>query len=239
MAPVSARQDFTAYGPSHWAVLGVFAVGAVVLMIAGRRYGNRPGTRRFTKIFAGVILAVLIAELIYYLLPENWDLGSSLPIQLSDMAGLAAAYALWSMRHWAYALTYYWGLTLSTQAMLTPALYGPDFPSWEFSLFWAWHFFVVWAAIYLTWGLGMRPDWRSYRLVVLVTACWAAVLLVFNSVAGTNYGYLNAKPAIGSLLDFLGPWPWYLLPEAALVFGVWALITWPWVRIRRATTTHR
>ena len=40
--------------------------------------------------------------------------------------------------------------------------------------FWAIYLLVVWAAIYLTWGRGMRPDWRSYRIVVVVTAVWAA-----------------------------------------------------------------
>ena len=232
MQVLSARV-FEPYHTSHWVVLALFAIGAVALVSLGRRRGHTAAARRFTHVFGAVILAILIGELVYYLLPAHWTLGHSLPLQLSDLAGLSAAYALFSMRQWAYSLTYYWGLTLSPQALLTPVLYGPDFPNWQFVLFWAWHFVVVWAAIYLTWGLGMRPTWRSYRLVVTVTVCWAAFLLVFNHLAGTNYGYLNAKPAIGTVLNVLGPWPWYLIPEAILVFGIWALITWPWERATR------
>ena len=92
----------------------------------------------------------------------------------------------------------------------------------------------MWAAIYLTWGRGMRPDWRSYRLAVVVTVVWAAVTFTFNRIAGTDYGFLNRKPSTASLLDVLGPWPWYVFVAATLVAIVWALMTWPWQRNRSA-----
>src|SRR6202011_5038358 len=37
------------------------------------------------------------------------------------------------------------------------------FPHHLFVTFFTLHMLVVWAAIYLTWGRGMRPTWRSYR----------------------------------------------------------------------------
>jgi hypothetical integral membrane protein (TIGR02206 family) len=51
----------------------------------------------------------------------------------------------------------------------------------------------------------------------------------FNAAVGTNYGFLNAKPPESSLLDLLGPWPVYVLEEAAVIVAGWALLTWPWV----------
>src|ERR1700739_2348606 len=91
---------------------------------------------------------------------------------------------------------------------------------------------VVWTAIYLPWGRGMRPGWRSYRFAVITTVAWAAFTFTFNTIAGTDYGYLNGKPPIASLLDVLGPWPVYLLTEFTVVLVVWALMTWPWERTR-------
>jgi hypothetical integral membrane protein (TIGR02206 family) len=114
--------------------------------------------------------------------------------------------------------------------LISPALAGPDFPGYEFLAFWAIHLFVVWAAIYLTWGRRMRPTWRSYRLAVLVTLTWAIVTFIFNRVADTNYGFLNAKPSTASLLDLMGPWPVYLFSGMTIVFVIWALMTWPWER---------
>lgn len=69
--------------------------------------------------------------------------------------------------------------------------------------------------------------------MVVVTLTWVAVTMTFNSIAGSNYGFLNAKPATASLLDVMGPWPWYVLVGAVLVAGVWAAMTWPWERRRR------
>jgi hypothetical integral membrane protein (TIGR02206 family) len=120
------------------------------------------------------------------------------------------------------------------QALISPVLRGPDFPHYQFLGFWAIHLLVVWAAIYLTWGRRMRPNWRSYRIVAAVTVAWVAVTFTFNSIAGTNYGFLNRKPANATLLDVLGPWPWYLLSGGALVVIVWAMMTWPWEPSRNA-----
>jgi hypothetical integral membrane protein (TIGR02206 family) len=229
-------RQFTPYGPSHWLVLLTFAVGAALLVRAGRGHSSPTAARRFSLGFAVVIGALYATTQVASMVPPR--LGSSVPLQLTDLVSVVSAYALWTHRHWAFALTYYWGLVLSTQALVSPAHTGPDFPHYGFLAFWAVHLLVVWAAIYLTWGLGMRPDWRSYRITVTVTLAWAGFTFAFNSIAGTNYGFLNAKPATASLLDVLGPWPWYLVPVAVLVFGAWALMTWPWVHASRRRDTE-
>ena len=234
----SAQREFTAYGPSHWAVLGLFVIGAALLIWIGRRQ-TESQARLLGRVMGVLIVAVFIVALVYKLIQPTMD--TSVPLQLCDVAELTAAYALWSQRHWAFALTYYWGLVLSSQALITPDVGtaeegAPDFPHHLFVTFFALHLLVVWAAIYLTWGRGMRPRWRDYRLAVIATLVWAAFTFAFNVIAGTNYGYLNRKPPTASLLDALGPWPVYLLAEIALVLIVWALMTWPWERNRRHTT---
>ncbi|MGH3980535.1 MAG: TIGR02206 family membrane protein [Pseudonocardiaceae bacterium] len=230
---VLLAERFSPYGPSHWAVLVMFVVGAAVLIRAGREHRGTPAAERTSKLLALAILAAQVPFTIYTLLPGQFDIGTSLPLQLSDLAWIAAAYALWTHRPWAFALTYYWGLTLTTQALITPALDGFDFPHYHFFMFWIYHLLVVWAALYLTWGLGMRPDWRGYGITVGATFCWGVAMLGFNTIAGSNYGFLNEKPSTGSLLNVLGEWPWYLLSELTIGLVVWALITWPWVRAGR------
>jgi hypothetical integral membrane protein (TIGR02206 family) len=220
-------RQFTAYGPSHWATIAVFVIGAGLLVWVGRTQTERQA-QRLGRILGAVTAVIYAAILIYVLIPPSIE--SSVPLQLTDLATVVAAYAFWSQKQWAYALTYYWGLVLSTQALISPALHSPDFPHYQFLAFWAIHLLVVWAAIYLTWGRGMRPDWRSFRLAVVVTVVWAAVTFTFNKFAGTNYGFLNRKPSTASLLDVLGPWPWYVFVAATLVVIVWALMTWPWQR---------
>jgi len=229
----SAQREFSAYGPSYWGAIVVFALGAALLVWIGRRQTDSQALR-LGRILGVLTAAIYGSVLIYSLFPPS--LSWSVPLRLTDLATAAAAYAFWSRRHWAFVLTYYWGLVLSAQALISPVLTGPDFPHYRFLGFWSIHLLVVWAAIYLTWGRGMRPTWRNYRFVVVVTAAWAAITFTFNRIAGSNYGFLNGKPATASLLDVLGPWPVYILTAATLVVIVWALMTWPWERARRSAT---
>jgi hypothetical integral membrane protein (TIGR02206 family) len=235
MALISEQRQFTAYGPSHWAVLVVFAIGAVLLVWIGRRQ-TESQARLFSRVMALLILVAFGVALIYKLIRPTIDV--SVPLQLCDLAELVSAYALWSQRYWAFAISYYCGLVLSSQALITPDVGtpqdgAPDFPNHLFVTFFTLHVLVVWTAIYLTWGRRMRPTWRSFRFAAIATLGWVAFTFIFNTIAGTNYGYLNRKPPTASLLDVLGPWPVYLLAEVAIVLVVWLLMTWPWVRTRQ------
>jgi hypothetical integral membrane protein (TIGR02206 family) len=230
LAPSSSTPQFAPYGPSHWTMLAVFALGSVALIWIGRRQ-TESQARLLGRAMGALTIAIFGAALFYKLAQPN--IGHSVPLQLCDLAELAAAYALWSQRKRAFTLVYYWGLPLSSQALITPDLDAPDFPGHEFLTFFGLHLLVVWAAIYLTWGRGMRPGWRDFRFAVVTSLGWVGFTVVFNTIAGTDYGFLNGKPHNPSLLDFLGPWPYYLLVEIAVVGVVWALMTWSWERKRR------
>jgi hypothetical integral membrane protein (TIGR02206 family) len=230
-----AQRSFAAYGASHWIVLIVLAVGVLVLAVLGARYRGTRAVRTVGRVLALVLVAFHVPILVYDLSPARFDIEHSLPFQISDLAWMAAAYALWSQRHWAYALTYYWGLTLVPQALITPALEGPEALSIDFVSFWGQHLLVVWAAVYLTWWAGMRPTWRGFAIAAAVTVAWGLAMLAFNEAAGTNYLFVSRRPDNPSLLDLMGEWPWYLGVELVVGLGAWALLTWPWTR----SATHR
>jgi hypothetical integral membrane protein (TIGR02206 family) len=231
MEIASGAEQFSSFGASHQVAVAFVVAGALVLARVGRA---RRGTR--TAALVGRLLAVALVVLtlpvhLLHLVLGDGSLQRTLPLDLCDLAWIVAVIGLWTRRRWAVTLTYYWGLTLTTQAIITPDL-AEDLPDPAFLVFWATHAMVVWAAVYLTWGLGMTPDWRSYRLAVVTTAAWAVTAFLVNVVAGTNFGYLSAKPASASILDLLGDWPLYLLTESSIVVLVWALVTWPWVALQ-------
>ena len=222
------------FGTAHLVMLTIFVVGLPGSYLLGRRE-RLAGTMRLSRAAAVAIPLVHVPTQVYDV-ATNFDLDVSLPFHLSDLAWIAAAVALWTHHSYAVALTYFWGLVLTSQAVITPSL-GEDFPDPRFFAFWFIHLLVVWAAVFLVWGHRLTPTWRDYRFTVAVTLAWAVAAYLFNEVAGTNYGYLQRKPSNGSLLDLLGPWPVYVAAEIAIVLGLWALMTWPWVRRTESVTT--
>jgi hypothetical integral membrane protein (TIGR02206 family) len=223
-----AAGRFATFSDEHFLLIGLFLVGAVALVTLGRAQRGTPRARRFSRVYAVVIPCVTVPSQVFQLTPGDFDLDSSLPLQLCDLACITAVWALWTHSRVPVALTYFWGLTLTVQGIITPSL-AQAFPHPRYLAFWAMHFLVVWAALYLTLGLGLGPRWREYRVAVAVTVVWAVVVFAFNSVVGVNYGYLNDKPGSASLLDLLGPWPVYVVAALAILMAGWALMTWPWV----------
>ncbi|HKV19290.1 MAG TPA: TIGR02206 family membrane protein, partial [Mycobacterium sp.] len=111
---VSAQREFSAYGPSHLIVLGSFVIGAVLLVFVGRRLSEAQG-RSLSRVLSVLLIVSLVVAMAYKF--ARLDIQTSVPLQLCDIAEIVAAYALWTQRHWAFVLTYYWGLFLSSQAL--------------------------------------------------------------------------------------------------------------------------
>jgi len=224
---------FQPYGTSHLVVLGIFLVGVVLLLAIGPAVrGSRVQRPLAVALAVGNIGFGLVGTVTEI---DTDDLTGSLPLQLCDFAWIPVAWALLTTHRGALALTYYWGLTLSLQALVQPTL-DEAFPDPNFFAFWGKHVLLVWGAVYATLTLRQGPNWRGYRLAVAWTFAWVAVAMTVNALLDTDYGYLNGKPSDATVLDYLGPWPWYVLAEMAIVLVGWALITLPWTGLPRRRT---
>jgi hypothetical integral membrane protein (TIGR02206 family) len=216
-----------AYGPAHVCALVVLVLAAAILIPRVRR-SDPARADRVLRITGWVLLVNSALWTLWGLMPWAWDLDESLPLHLSDLLRFFGAYALISQRGWAVAVSYYWGLTLNMMSVLTPDLNYFTIPALEYVEYWAAHGAGMLIPLVLVWGRGHRPGWRSYGLAYAVSCLWAVTASIVNALAGTNYGYLHHAPAGPSLLDVLGPWPWYVLVEAGLAAVVWAAMTVPW-----------
>jgi hypothetical integral membrane protein (TIGR02206 family) len=215
----------------HIAALAATASVATFSIYAAREH---PGgwIARFSRALAVLILAAYATEQIAIVVRGTWSLERSLPLQLTDAVTIISALALWSPRPLLFELAYFWGLTASLQAVLTPDL-DDAFPSLFFFTYFATHGGAVVAALFLAWGLGLVPRQGAVMRVFLATAAFAAVAGLADLLTGGNYMFLREKPEAASLLDLMGPWPWYILSGALLAIAMFAALDAPFRGRRR------
>ena len=212
--------QFHRYDVSHLAVLVLAALIAVLMIWRRSRWMEQ-------ALAIAVFLSWPVAALTHYLV-HDLSLENALPFHLCDVAALAGAVALWKKRPLACELVYFFGLAGTLQGLITPNL-QEEFPSPRFFSFFLSHCGVVIAALYVVLGLRFAPRaWAVGRMEVWLI-CWAVVTGLINSVLHTNYGFLCAKPPVASLMDVMGPWPWYIVSLAGLAAVFFVVLDLPFM----------
>ncbi|MFZ1424078.1 MAG: hypothetical protein WAS55_09660, partial [Saprospiraceae bacterium] len=73
--------------------------------------------------------------------------------------------------------------------------------------------------------------WKIYWIDIKNAIVGANVYLVFsilvNLLTGGNYFFSMRKPESASLLDHLGPWPWYLFTGQIVMAALFLLLYLP------------
>jgi hypothetical integral membrane protein (TIGR02206 family) len=215
-------------------------VGALIVSVAlwaalpaAARTHPGPWTAVAARGLAVVLLGWFVAYHAVVLLDGSYSLDVDLPLHLTDAVTVVAALALLTRRAPLVELAYFWGLTASLQAVLTPGLDVEDaYPSVFYWHYFATHSGVVLAALFLTFGLEMTPRRDAVRRVFLVTLGWAAIAAIGNALTGGNYMFLTERPETASLLDYMGPWPWYIVAAAVLAIALFTLLDLPFRRRR-------
>ena len=218
---------FVPWGPDHQAVLALTALGAAALILV--RAPLRAADDRWVRRGIAALLAgnELIAWIITVLQGH-----ARVPLQLCDLAFFMTVWALWSLRRPVAELAYFWGLAGSLQAVLTPDVHEP-FPSYWWVKFFVSHCGIVLSALYLGLSGRVRPTARSVWRIWLVTNVYAGVAGIANWLFGTNFGYLAHKPMQPSVLDYLGPWPYYIGGMELIALASLSLAYAPFALARR------
>ena len=224
---MSALPPFVPFGPAH---LGALASTAFVSVLLVRLVRARPGlapAARWT--LAGGIVALVAFELAAGV-REGWlGWAAVLPLELCDAALVLAVITLVAPRRATAEVVYFWAVSGTLLAMLTPDL-AWSFPRWEFVVFFGLHGLVLCAASVLVFGLGFRPRSGAPFRVWGITAAWAAFVGLVDLAFGTNYMYLRRKPLAATPLDWMGPWPVYILVGAAVALALFLLLALPFRR---------
>jgi len=232
-------EAFRPFSLTHATVLLGIAAVTWLLVSIGRKSRHATAPTRLERTMAIVNLVFVGAAHAWWMQPPRFDPAVNLPLQVCHLASVIASLALLTRWRWTRVLLYFWGIGLSTQALITPTLTHSPATIW-FWAFWFQHGFIIVAAVYDLAARDFRPDWKDYRNACVASVLYVAAVLPLDLLLGANYGFVgDTKPAEPTLIDLLGPWPGRVVVIVALVAAVMALLMLPWHRAPRAAGTDK
>lgn len=171
-------------------------------------------------VLALIVFAAWAGEYLADVILGIWSVKYDLPLQLTDAVSVVSVLALWTLARGSpqprlVELVYFWGLTASLQAVLTPDL-GQNFPSVFYFTYFGYHIGAIVAALVLVFGLRLYPARGAVWRVYAITLAWTALAGAGDLITGGNYMYLRDKPVHSSLLNVMGRWPWYIAETVVL-----------------------
>ncbi|MEA3641628.1 MAG: TIGR02206 family membrane protein [Lamprobacter sp.] len=200
---------FVLFDTAHLLALALVALVGGALPLAARRWLSLSWQVHLGQLLG---LMLLVQEIVgiwlrtqYY--GEPWT--RVLPLHLCGLAVLLTAWTLLWRHYRAYEIVYFWAWGGALQALLTPDL-RDGFPDPRWISFFIGHGLILIGVLYATLVYRFRP-WPISILKSLASLALAALLIApLNLLLDANYLFLSQKPQQASLMDLLGPWPWYL-----------------------------
>ncbi len=223
------------YTAPHLISIAVIIIACTALLLCRKHFSTDRSKKYFRYVFAAFITLQQASIYIWYTVSGEWSPEVTLPLQLCDLSLFLTIAVLLTKRQLLAELLYYWGVGGATQAILTPDIGPYTFPHFVFYQFFVSHAVILLTCIYMISVEGFRPSKRSVLKTFLITNLYALLIYPVNMLTKGNYLFLSRKPEGGTLLNLLGPWPWYILSLETVALLLFILLYLPFIPGGRKT----
>jgi hypothetical integral membrane protein (TIGR02206 family) len=215
--------DFEMFSVSHFVIIGL------LFIISAGIYLNKEKLKQgnWRKFEIGAAITLILFEAMYHIwmaVNDNWNVSHAIPLELCSISLFLTVFLLLTKKKIIYEILLFTALLGASQAIFTPLL-NFEFPHFRFFHFFYTHLMMIWTVLYFTWVKGYRPTiWSVVKLFVFLNVI-LPIIMVINKLVDGNYMFLSHKPKSPSLLDVLGPYPYYILSMEGLVISL-SLLVW-------------
>jgi hypothetical integral membrane protein (TIGR02206 family) len=223
---------FTLYSISHVSMIVLFSVLAFVLFFYRKQLQADLWKKPIRFALIGILIVSELSLNIWYSFTDVWDPLDTLPLQLCSISLMLCIFMLITNSYKVFEVTYFFGLAGASQALLTPELFF-DFPHYRYFHFFLAHIAIMLACLYMVWLEKMYPTFQSIWKAMIVLNGIAFVVFFVNKWTGGNYMFLSRKPSNPSVIDFLGPYPYYIISLEAVAVLLFSLVYLPFWLVRR------
>ena len=203
-------EKFQLFGPSHWAAIIFFLILVFWLPWYAKNHLNRDKQNKIGFALGIIVFINYPIWVLLEILAGSFDISLHLPLHLCRFANILILFVMIKRNYFIFEILYFWGLSGMFQGMITPDIIE-DFPHFHYFRYFAGHHLLVVAMIYAVVVYRMKPTIKSVKKAFIGLNIFLVIAFISNIIIGSNYFWIMGKPPAGSLLDYMGPWPWYIL----------------------------
>jgi hypothetical integral membrane protein (TIGR02206 family) len=225
------KYPFELFSAPHLLAL-IFAVGCMLSLYSYKEKIKVRGKRtlKFLLIFL-LILGELSFNLWYYI-NGKWDLTINLPFQLCSLSIYLSIFMLITKNYKIFEITFFASMTGAFIAMVTPELFF-GFPHFRYFQFFIVHLVIILSCLYMLWIEEYPITFKSLVNAFLALNIISLVVYLINKMVGANYMFLTQKPHSTTMIDLLGPYPWYLLSLEGIALLLFSLLYLPFHFVKK------
>lgn len=178
----------------------------------------------FAKFSGYFILVEKFIELIYRYIVFKEPFTNLLPFNMCNYTLVLAAFMMIFRSNKLFHLVYFWSIG-AILAILTPDI-RVAFPNYSNISFFITHYYIYFAVFYCLKYFKFTITFEALKKSFIYINKIMLVLFPLNFLLNTNYMFLKKKP-ISSPMDFLGPWPYYIISLELVMIILFTLMYLP------------
>ena len=209
------EDKFILFSNEHLITVGIGFISCILLVFLGF-FTEKKAT--FAKIVAIAVLGVKIAELLFRHHYYGETVAGLLPLHLCPIVIILSIFMMFFHSEVLFQPVYFWSIGAFFAILMPDIRDGmSNFASQSFFIT---HFFILFSTAYAFVHFRFRPTRAGFLCSFLLLVTLAFVMYFVNNKLGTNYLYVNHPPVTKSLMDFMGPWPYYIFSLAGIDIAI-------------------
>ena len=222
---------FSSFGQSHFYAVFAATILLVILISAAKRLSHQQNLM-VSRVLSLLLCTTVVAWSLVHVRFGRFSADESLPLSICNLFALIAPLLFWIPHQKRFEVIYYFVFSGTLQAIITPDP-SSGYPSYSFFKYWIVHCGLIIIVAHYLMAFKLFPSAQGIVRAFIWLNLYLVCVLPINWLLDANYFYLMHKPQVPSLLDFFGPWPFYLVVTETLAMLFFALSYLPFFFVRK------
>ena len=223
------EDKFVLFSNEHLITMGIGFASCILLVFLGFFTEKKTA---FAKIIAIAVLGIKIAEILFRHYYYGETVAQLLPLHLCPIVIILSIFMMFFHSEVIFQPVYFWSIGAFFAIIMPEIRDGmSNFASQSFFIT---HFFILFSTAYAFVHFRFRPTRAGFLCSFLLLVTLAFVMYFVNNKLGTNYLYVNHPPVTKSLMDFMGPWPYYIFSLAGIDIAISLFMYVPFRKNKKA-----